>query len=445
MKHLDRRRVLRGALAGGAVSVGLPLLDCFLNGNGNALADGKPIPVRFGTWAWACGMNKNMFVPKKLGRDFDLPPEIEALGPLREKINLFTNFNTFRDGAPLLCHTTGWVILRSGHAPLGMGDQPGETIDVTVAKKIGTTTRFPAITATATGDRRVTQSYENANSTNASEPSPLALYATIFGPEFQDPNAEVFHPSPRVMARKSVLSGVMDDVKKLHTLVGAEDKARLDQYFTGLRGLERQFELQLTKPEPRPACTPAKGLAKDPPVSMDAARVAERHALLTDLIAMAVACDQTRVFNMTYARGTASTTRPGYDKPHHVATHEEATDAQLGYQPNVSWFTCRAMESLAYFIEAFAKMKEGDGALLDNVLIYATTETAYARIHSVEGLPMFTAGRAGGRIKSGFHIDGGGSPNTRLGYTALRALGLDVESWGHQSNNTSKEIGEILV
>ena len=35
---LDRRMVLRGTLAGGVVSVGLPMLEGFLNTNGTALA-----------------------------------------------------------------------------------------------------------------------------------------------------------------------------------------------------------------------------------------------------------------------------------------------------------------------------------------------------------------------------------------------------------------------
>ena len=48
MTNFNRRRVLRGMLNGGAVTVGLPLLNTFLNGNGNAMADGTPMPVRFG-------------------------------------------------------------------------------------------------------------------------------------------------------------------------------------------------------------------------------------------------------------------------------------------------------------------------------------------------------------------------------------------------------------
>jgi hypothetical protein len=60
-------------------------------------------------------------------------------------------------------------------------------------------------------------------------------------------------------------------------------------------------------------------------------------------------------------------------------------------------------------------------------------------------MPAFIAGRAGGRIKTGLHIDGGGTALTRLGYTAMRVMGLDNPSWGTKSNMTSKEVGEIVV
>jgi hypothetical protein len=178
---------------------------------------------------------------------------------------------------------------------------------------------------------------------------------------------------------------------------------------------------------------------------VDADLVSRRHRAMTDLMLMAVQCDQVRVFNMFTAAAFAGTTQPGYDKPHHTATHEEAVDAAQKCQPHVSWFTRRAMEEWAYFVDALSKIKEGDGSMLDHVLIYAHTDQSFAKTHSIEGIPMFTAGTAGRRIKTGLHIDGGGSPGTRLGYTAMRLMGLDVPAWGSMSNQTSKEIGEILV
>ena len=38
IEALTRRRVLRGMLGGGAVTVGLPILDCLLDDNGTAFA-----------------------------------------------------------------------------------------------------------------------------------------------------------------------------------------------------------------------------------------------------------------------------------------------------------------------------------------------------------------------------------------------------------------------
>ena len=409
MKKLNRRKFLKGALNGGVITVGLPLLDIFLNDNGTAYADGTPIPMRFGTWSWGLGMSESIFVPKKTGANFDLPDEIAALAPVQEHINLYTNFHVFKDDAPNLCHHSGWVVLRSGIAPMTSQNKPGETIDVAVSRQIGNATRFRSLSATATGDNRNSFSYEGGNSVNVPEWSPLRFYQRLFGEEFQNPNAETFTPDPKVMVRKSALSAVQEDTKKLEQTLGANDRARLDQYFTGLRDLERRFDLQLTKPDPREACI----VLEEPeilPTGLDADLVAKRHRMMTDLMLMAVACDQTRVFNMFYAHAFSSTIKPGYDKPHHTATHEEAVDAELGYQPNVSWFTRRAMDEWAYYVDALANFKEGDGSLLDNSFIYATTDQSFAKLHAIDGIPMFSAGTAGGRVKTGLHVDGGGSP-----------------------------------
>ena len=103
------------------------------------------------------------------------------------------------------------------------------------------------------------------------------------------------------------------------------------------------------------------------------------------------------------------------------------------------------MDEWAYYVEALANFREGDGSLLDHSLIYATTDQSFAKIHGIEGIPMFSAGNAGGRVKTGLHIDGAGTPGCRLGYTAMRVMGLDVPSWGDKSNKTSKEISEVLA
>src|SRR6185503_10957612 len=79
MNGFNRRRVLRGMVGGSAVTVALPLLNVFLNGNGDALADGKPMPIRFGTWYWGLGMAKSIFVPKTTGANWEITEELESL------------------------------------------------------------------------------------------------------------------------------------------------------------------------------------------------------------------------------------------------------------------------------------------------------------------------------------------------------------------------------
>jgi hypothetical protein len=271
------------------------------------------------------------------------------------------------------------------------------------------------------------------------------MYKKLFGPDFQDPNAATFTPPPRVMVRRSVLSGVMDDIKSVEQRVGAEDKAKMDEYFTALRHLEHQFDQQLTKPDPIPACHAPAAITEEPSLADDTVLTAQRHAMLTDLLAMAVACDQTRVVNMFYSQSAASTTKQGFDKTHHVDTHEERVDEALGYQPMASWFVTRSMEAWAKFVAAFANIKEGGGTLLDNMVIVADTDQGWARNHTLTGLPAMTAGRAGGKLKTGLHIDMAGGPGTQIGFTIQRALGLDTAFWGTGSNRVTQEIGQILT
>lgn len=75
---LSRRTALRGMMNGAAIAVGVPLLDAFLDGNGQAMAaTGAPVPVRFGTWFWGLGVNPSRWFPSAPGANWQseiLPP-----------------------------------------------------------------------------------------------------------------------------------------------------------------------------------------------------------------------------------------------------------------------------------------------------------------------------------------------------------------------------------
>lgn len=443
---LNRRRILRGMLGGGAIAVALPFLDCFLNGNGSALAGtGAPLPTRFGTWFWGLGMNDPVFIPKKIGADFDLPEEIAALKDVKQHLNLFTNYSIPTDGRPNLCHFSGWVALRCGSTPKGRNDLANESLDVPISKAIGGNTPFRYLNMAATGNPRDSYSFQSADSINPTEISAIEVYKKIFGADFRDPNSPDFVQDPKTLVRKSVLSAVLEEKNELSKTLGASDRARLDQYFTSIREIEDRLSLQLQKSPPAPNCVLPPQAPEEVQIGLDYELVADRHKAMTDLLMMALVCNQTKVFNMLYSNSASLLTKKGLDTVHHNITHEELLDEKLHIQVQSSWFIREAMKSFAYFVDAMAKQPEGDGTLLDHSLVYAHTDNEFAKTHNLDGAPMFTVGRANGRLKTGLHIDGKGEVATRLGYTLQRLMGLQIGEWGTASLRTSREIGEILV
>jgi hypothetical protein len=238
------------------------------------------------------------------------------------------------------------------------------------------------------------------------------------------------------------------DSKDLVRTVGAADKARLEEYFTSIRQVENQLALQLQKPPPNEACAKPTS-PHEPPPGLAAVRemgtVIETHQVMVKLLAMAVACNQTKVFNTVFTDNFANVRRNGETYTHHLLTHEEAVDPKLGYQPLAFWFNKTAMNGFATYLETLSGIKEGAGTLLDNCLVFATTESNYARMHTIDGLPIYLAGSAGGRIKTGFHVVGNGDPITRVGLTAMRVMGVQIDKWGTNSLQTAKPVTEILA
>ena len=446
-----RRRALRAMFGGGAVTVALPYLDCFLNNSGTALAaNGAPIPVRFGTWYWGMGHTPNHAVAEKreTSPGIDFLEETASLVPFRDKLTYFSNFNTPLDGKSNVAHYTGWVVNRTGSPPASGSEIPATTLDLLIADVIGNTTRFKTIDVTSNGLAHENYSARGTNSHGAAETSPVALYVRLFGPEFVDPNKADFKPDPAVMLKKSVLSAVTEESKTFVKTLGAADKARLDEYFTSVRQIENQLALQLLKPSPNESCAVPQKPAEEPAdgsLGREMGQVIETHKVMANLLAMAVACNQTRVFNMVFTDANGSVRRHGESHTHHILTHEESVDAKLGYQPLAFWFNKQAMDGFATYLQILSSIKEGDGTLLDNSLIFATSETNYARVHTIDGIPTYLAGKAGGRVKAGLHVVGNGDPITRIGLTVMRLLGVPLEKWGTNSLQTNKMISEIVI
>lgn len=442
---MRRRTLLRGLFHGSAVTVALPFLDCFLDGNGEALAaTGQRIPTRFGTYFWGCGLTKALYLPKSTGQNYEMTPQLASLKPFRNKINLISGLRAIADDNPNIQHWTGVAACSTGIAPEKVTEFKAQTIDQTIADTIGRGTRFKSVAVACSGNKR--ESYSSLGGLNANPPevSPLGLYTRFFGPGFQDPSKGDWKPDPQVMLEQSALSVVGDDRKAMMQSLGASDKARLDEYFTSVRELEQTMSAELQRPDII-AKVVIPSAPDDMPVNKSVPVLRTVVPIMAKLVALGLATDQTRVVNMALAEPASTIFMPGDSKPFHQATHEEPIDPVLGYQPVTSKFSTYSMEFFADLVKALDDVKEGDGTLLDHSLVFAYTDTGFAKLHTLEDIPMFLAGSANGRIKTGYHIAGEGGPVTRVGLTIQQAMGISADSWGAGSMQTKKQISEILV
>ena len=443
MSRMSRRRLLRGIVRGAAVGMALPLLDCVVDGMPRALAStGQRYPTRFGTWIWGCGFIPEKWIPTATGRDFVFPVDLAPLEPYRDRLALLSGFDVKLDGVPNKPHITGCLGLRTG-VPVPNEIVKAPTLDVLISDAIGKDTRFRSLEVCTAGIER-SYSYRAAGSPNPSETSPIALYQRIFVDGFQDPNSASFEPDPRTLVRQSVLSVVQEDRQRLMREVGPEDRRRLDEYFSSVRQLEQQLALQLEPPAPVENFTmPAQ--PADLPLDSEIDHVMVTHRLMAGLLARALQCNQTRVFNVLFSDTTSNLRRAGSTTTHHTLTHEEPVDAGLGYQKEHAWFVTRSMIAWREFLDALAGIAEGDGTLLDHCLVMAHSDCSIAKAHAVEGIPVMIAGNAGGRVRTGFHLAGNADPITRVGLTVQQAMGLPTDRWGVLSMETNRTITELLA
>jgi len=445
----SRRTIMKGMVGGAAVYVGIPTLDLFLDGNGEAYADtGARLPVRFGTYFWGLGLTDtpagSRWVPKIKGPGFEITPELTSLTPVKDKVSVFSGFRVIGDGRPNAVHWSGHATILSGVAPLRAGQMDGPSFDTRIADAIGVGTRFKSIEVSANG-KPVSYSTRTGRTFATPEPTPIALYHRLFGPGFQDPNSPNWKPDPSIILNQSVLSGVSEQRRALLAQVGKSDQVKLDQYFTSLREMENQLAIQLQRPAKAEACViPAK--PKDEPMRSASVDVINGNSkVMARLLAMAMACNQTKVFNFVHTPGQSETYIAGDSKIYHQYTHDEPTDAKLGYQINSSKLAGLVMQALGDFLIEMDAIKEGSGTLLDNMVVLAFSDTGYAKIHSIENIPMIIAGGAGGRHKAGHHVAGNGDPVTRVSLTAQQLVGAPVGEFGGGAMKTARPITEVMA
>jgi hypothetical protein len=461
----------------GAV-VGLPALEAMLNGRGDALAAGAPLPKRFGEFFWGNGVNIKSWYPTTNGAGWALTPLLMPLANVKSYVSVVSGTVVYINYA-VSGHMGSMQSITSGVLGTPQGGlniaYAGPTMDVAIAQKIGTTTRFPSlhlgVASTDTSDADFgangkSISHNGPNSPNLPEYNPIALYDRVFGAGFNPGGA----PSPGGVSqvtlanRKSVLDLVAADAKALQLKLGANDKKRLDQHLQGIADLEKQLAPAATSP--MTCAAPTRPTSAYPAIDAEQIQWEPLNAAQTDLLVFALACDQTRVFTYRFSPCNDYTVYPGFPTfkidptttntgtSMHGFTHTEG-----GEQPNVQKCVTFSISKLANLLERLMAVPEGAGNLLDNCGILAFTECTEGRSHNAQnqpGIPMLVAGRAGGSlVYPGIHYlspSKGDAPNETRGrnvscvpLTLMQAVGAGITTWGKGDGLATKVISELLV
>lgn len=448
MRDLTRRTLLRGFVGGVLVSIALPPLERFLNTHGSAYADtgASGFPQRFGMFTWGNGVVPERWVPAKTGAgtEWELSDELAPLAAHKEKLIVLSGLNVpfsgegephfetacrFMVGKPLLMNGDDWTF-------------SGPTFDQVYAKVLGENTRFRSLEFGVNPKSNVGLTYTGPFSVNPAEMSPFALFERVFGGTFNLPGSGETTVDPSLGIKRSVLDGVMDDITTLKGTVSSADQIRLDQHFEGIRSIEKQLAALQLDPPDLAACS----YPNTPNVEYEAVEglkpYKEMNAAFATIIAHALVCDQTRVFTNSFSGAVQNSALfPGFDESHHSLTHFESDP-----QPLVHDCTVFCVEAFEAQISALAALPEGDGSLLDHMLVMGTSDCAEGKIHSGNDFPIVLAGSADGRLKTDIHWrSNSGDLATRVPLTIGRTLGLDLPSFGEGEHEATKSIGEIEV
>jgi len=447
-RRIARRSVLRGMAYGAGVSVALPVLEAMLHPNGHALADGTPLPKCFGVFFWGNGVRTSRFVPKSAGA-YELSEELAPLAKVKNYVSVVSGFD-IKTGNQR-GHHAGCVGILSG-APMLSQDPKGApyastftapSIDQVVAKYVGMQTRFRSVevgvsknVTTGEGTTLRYLSHNGPDNANPPEYSPKALYARLFGSGFVAPDKPA-QLDVKLALRRSVLSAVRQDATDLRAKLGKEDQRRLDQHFESIRTLENQISATENAAPPPAACT----RPTEPVDTASDKNLTATNAAMSQLLALSLACDQTRVFSVLFSGSVGGTTYPELNitTNHHSLTHDEPGD-----QPQVHAVTTFIMARFAALLEALQGVREGDKTLLDRAVILASSDCSQGQPHSITNYPILVAGGGGGAlVHPGVHVVGKSGNASDVLLTLLQAMDVPVTEFGAEGGRTDKVVAAL--
>lgn len=402
---IDRRHFLRGL----GMALTLPAFESLNVGLAASVPSDAPrrmicIGNHLGFWPGG-------FFPTTDGHDYAMSMTLTPLQKYRGDFTVFSHLDHGVKGGHGGVHAflTGVKKEESAGFP-----EKNISVDQVAAEHVGSTTRFPSITAGIGGGTDMCWNRAGVRLPPVENP------ARLFEALFVEPNASAkASERERLSNRASVLDALRESAKQLGGNLDASDRSKLDQYLTSVRDVERRLQMSeawLGKPKPK---SPINAVQDEERMQI------EEVPLFMDLMTLALQTDSTRVATFEIPMGFHST-ELGVSSYHGLSHHSKA-EGKLEQLQVVEKYL------MTQFAHLFEKLKEA--GLMDKTLVVIGSGMGNGSSHSNRDLPVILAG--GGLQHQGHVVcpeaDSKRIPLSNLWLSALQWFGAERERFGRST------------
>jgi hypothetical protein len=429
-KAIPRRTFLRGL----GVTLGVPLLDAMKPA---LAAPAKPVK-RFSIVYVPNGRIMEQWTPAAEGANFELPLLLQPFAPFKDRLTVVTgltlNVAKQRPGEEVGVHERPCGAYLTGVHPKwtdGADIQNGISLDQIVAKEFGKHTQLASLEISLDSAGILgacekgwscayinTLCWRSPTTPIPMENDPRRVFERLFGDVGSTDPAE-----RRAIQRKntSILDSLSEATGDLLRGLGPGDRAKISEYLDSIRDIERRIQIaEQESSRDLPSVVRPSGV---PTTFQEHAR------LMFDLQVLAFQADLTRM--ITFMVGREKTDRPypeiGIPDAHHPLTHHAGDRQKI---EKVVRIEALQAKMFAYYLEKLQSTPDGDGTLLDHMVVSYGGGISEGNSHSVVNLPLLLFG-GGSYFKGGRHIRYPKEPTlSNMQLTLLDKLGIPVENFG---------------
>jgi hypothetical protein len=436
-KSLSRRTVLRGLGA----SMALPLLDAMVPAFAFAPQSAAKPVRRLSIVYVPNGIVMERWTPAAEGPDFELTPTLEALRPFQDQLIVIsglvhqTAFPLPGEGAgdharAAACFLTGVHPKKTEGADI----RAGISMDQIAAREAGRQTQLASLELgcdpnyfLGACDAGYSCAYGNTLSWRTPttplpvEIEPRAVFERLFG---DTSSTDAAARQARRQEDRSILDSIVEDVARLQRDLGPTDRGKLAQYLEAIRDIERRIQTA----EQQSAQSSQLPVLARPSAIPDS--YADHVRLMFDLQLMAFQADLTRITTFMMSREVSSRTYPelGIPDPHHPMSHHQGDAKKIEKLAKINAFH---VSLFAEFLEKVRATPDGDGSLLDHLMVLYGCGISDSDQHLHDNLPALVLGGGAGRLRGGRHLRfAADTPMTNLQLSLLDKMDVPTDQLG---------------